>query len=90
MDKVIVTLVGLDHPGIIAATCSYFADNDINILDIRQTTVDGFINMMMIVDIDGFKGRFDELCAGLDKVGERVKVQIKAQREDIIKMMYRV
>ena len=46
MNKTIVTLVGKDNVGIIAAVCNYFADNNINILDIKQTTVDVYINMM--------------------------------------------
>ena len=55
MSRVIVTLVGKDKVGIIATVCNYFAENGINILDIKQTTVQEFINMMMIVDITGFK-----------------------------------
>ena len=51
MKKTVITVVGKDSVGIIAKTCTYLADNQINILDISQTIVDGFFNMMMIVDV---------------------------------------
>ncbi|MBR2255311.1 MAG: ACT domain-containing protein [Candidatus Methanomethylophilaceae archaeon] len=90
MSRVIVTLVGKDKVGIIATVCNYFAENGINILDIKQTTVQEFINMMMIVDITGFKGNFESLTEGLNQVGEKVGCIIKAQHEEIFEMMYRI
>ena len=50
MDKVIITVVGKDTVGIIAKVCTYLADNQVNILDITQTILDGYFNMMMITD----------------------------------------
>ena len=90
MSRVIVTLVGKDHPGIIAAVCNYFAENNINILDIKQTTVQEFINMMMIVYVSKYTGTFDSLAEGLSKVGEKVECIIKAQHEEIFDMMHRI
>ena len=90
MKKTIVTLVGKDTVGIIAKVCTFFAENDINILDIAQTTVQEYINMMMIVDTTEYKGSFADLTAGLDKVGEEVECIIKAQREEIFDMMHRI
>ncbi|MBR4503790.1 MAG: ACT domain-containing protein [Candidatus Methanomethylophilaceae archaeon] len=90
MNRVIVTLIGKDRVGLIAAVCTYFADNGINILDIKQTTVQEFINMMMIVDIDGYKGTFKDMSEGLEKVGKDIGCIIRAQREDIFDMMYKV
>lgn len=55
MSKTIVTLVGKDKVGIIATVCNFFAENNINILDLKQTTSQGYINMMMIVDTDLYK-----------------------------------
>ena len=51
MKKCVITVVGKDTVGIIAKVCSYLADNRINILDISQTIVSGYFNMMMIVDM---------------------------------------
>ena len=52
MDKAIITVVGKDTVGIIAKVCTYLAENDVNILDISQTIVQGYFNMMMIVNHD--------------------------------------
>ena len=90
MNKVIVTLVGKDHTGIIAAVCSYFAENNINILDIKQTTVQEYINMMMIVDLEKCTMQFSEIVSGLDAVGKKVGCIIKAQHEEIFDMMHRI
>ncbi len=90
MSKTIVTLVGKDHVGIIAAVCNYFADNEINILDIKQTTVGEYINMMMIVDTDKYNKNFGELSEDLKKVGESVGCIVQAQHEDIFNMMHRI
>lgn len=51
MSKMIITVVGKDTIGIIAKVCTYLADNNMNILDITQTIVQGYFNMMMIVDV---------------------------------------
>ncbi|NLF33770.1 MAG: ACT domain-containing protein [Thermoplasmatales archaeon] len=90
MNRTIITLVGKDHVGIIAAVCNYLAENNINILDIAQTTVQEYINMMMIVDIEGYGKSFGDLCHGLGEVGESVGCSIKAQHEDIFDKMHRI
>ena len=90
MHKTIVTLSGKDTIGIIAKVCTYFADNHINILDISQTTTDDRIDMMMVVDIDGFQGSFRNLLDGLNAVGEEIGCSIKAQHEEIFDMMHRI
>ena len=53
MKRTVITVVGKDSVGIIARVCTYLANNNINILDISQTIVQGFFNMMMIVDMSG-------------------------------------
>ena len=50
MKKTIITVVGKDTVGIIAKVCTYLAENNVNILDISQTIVQGFFNMMMVTD----------------------------------------
>jgi len=55
MSKTIITVVGKDAVGIIAKICTYLADNRVNVEDISQTIVQGYFNMMMIVDTSGFK-----------------------------------
>ena len=53
MKKTIITVVGNDTVGIIAKVCTYLAQNQVNILDISQTIVQGYFNMMMVADTSG-------------------------------------
>ena len=90
MKKTIITVVGHDTVGIIARVCTYLADNGINILDISETIVQEWFNMMMITDFDKATKPFGEIVNDLDKLGEEIGVQIKCQREDIFKSMHRI
>ena len=67
MDKAIITVVGKDTVGIIAKVCTYLADNGVNVLDISQTIVSGFFNMMMIVDMADAKKHFAEISGEMQK-----------------------
>lgn len=90
MNRSIITVVGRDTVGIIAKVCTYLAEKKINILDITQTIVQGYFNMMMIVDTSGLSEDFASVVAGLDAVGESLGVQIKCQREEIFEKMHRI
>ena len=90
MKRVVITVVGKDTVGIIAKVCTYLADNRINILDISQTIVQGFFNMMMVVDLTEVNKEFDEINDELGKIGEGIGVIIKTQREDIFDKMHRI
>ena len=90
MKKTIITVVGEDTVGIIAKVCTYLADNSINILDISQTIVQGYFNMMMITDMEKASKQFGDIAAELEALGQEIGVVIKCQREEIFKMMQRV
>ena len=90
MKKAIITVVGKDTVGIIAKVCTYLADHKINILDISQTIVQDYFNMMMIVDTGNTDVDFDTIVDTLAAIGEEIGVVIKCQREDIFNMMHRV
>ena len=90
MNKAIITVVGKDQVGIIAKVCTYLAENSINILDISQTIVSGYFNMMMVVDTAGTKKEFGSVSSDLERLGSEISVIIKAQREDIFDMMHRI
>lgn len=90
MKKAIITVVGKDTIGIIAKICNYLAENDMNILDISQTIVQDFFNMMMIVDISKCGKQFAEVCAELETVGEEIGVKVRCQLEDIFDRMHRI
>lgn len=90
MKKSIITVVGKDTVGIIAKVCTYLAENNINILDISQTIVQGYFNMMMIVDAHNAKNEFGIISDELNNLGEEIGVQIKIQQEDIFNSMHRI
>lgn len=90
MKKTIITVVGKDTVGIIARVCTYLADNRINILDISQTIVQGFFNMMMVVDTNLTDKDFGVIVDELAKLGEEIGVVIKCQKEEIFDQMHRI
>lgn len=90
MKKTIITVVGKDNVGIIAKVCTYLAENQINILDISQTIVDGFFNMMMIVDFAALDKSFVEASGELEELGDRIGCVIRVQREEIFDKMHRL
>ena len=89
MSKVIITVVGKDTVGIIAKVCTYLAEKQVNILDISQTIVQGYFNMMMIVDMNNVSKEFGTIAQELDALGENIGVIIKCQREEIFDQMHR-
>lgn len=90
MNRTIITVVGKDTVGIIAKVCTYLAEKDVNILDISQTIVQEYFNMMMIVDMTKMEKPFVQASDELTKLGESVGVQVKCQREEIFDVMHRI
>ncbi|MDE5802087.1 MAG: ACT domain-containing protein [Lachnospiraceae bacterium] len=90
MKKTIITVVGKDTVGIIAKVCTYLADNGINILDIAQTIVQGYFNMMMVVDTSNGEKEHEDMADELGKLGEEIGVIIKCQKEEIFDKMHRI
>ncbi len=90
MEKTIITVVGQDTVGIIAKVCTYLADNKVNILDISQTIVQGYFNMMMIVDTSTLEKPFGDMQDELATIGEGIGVIIKCQKEEIFDKMHRI
>ncbi len=90
MKKTVITVVGKDTVGIIAKVCTYLADNNVNILDISQTIVQDYFNMMMIVDANNSAKEFSKLADELEDLGKSIGVQIKMQSEDIFNIMHRI
>jgi len=90
MKRTVITVVGKDTVGIIAKVCTYLANNRINILDISQTIVQGYFNMMMIVDMADTPKDFYVTSEELEQIGKEIGVIIKAQHEDIFDKMHRI
>lgn len=90
MNRTIITVVGKDTIGIIARICTYLAEQNVNILDISQTIIQGFFNMMMIVDTGKMDIDFATFTDEITRIGENTGVQVRCQREDIFDKMHRI
>ena len=90
MDKIVITVVGKDTVGIIAKVCTYLAEEHINILDISQTIVSGFFNMMMIADLSGTTKPYDRISADLVKLGSDMGLVLHCQKAEIFEKMHRI
>ena len=88
--KAIVTVVGKDQVGIIAAVCVKLAEYNVNVLDINQTVMQGYFTMMMAVDVAACKVPLAELVEIMEVLGKEMGLSIRVQREDIFEAMYRV
>ena len=88
--KLIVTVVGKDRVGIIAAVTKILADNDVNILSINQNILDGFFNMILFAEANENKISLVELQNALRLQGEEIGVEIKTQHQDIFDVMHKV
>lgn len=88
--KAIIAVLGKDKVGIIAKTCVFLAEREVNVLEISQTIVKGYFDMMMIVDVTNLTTSFEELAGGLDALGNEIGVVINCQREEIFESMHRI
>lgn len=86
----IVTVVGQDKVGIIAAVCALLAKNNVNILDISQTILQGAFTMVMAVDIGKATVSLTELSDMMDKLGGELGISIRIQREEIFDAMHKI
>ncbi|WP_292459900.1 ACT domain-containing protein [Methanothermococcus sp.] len=90
MERAVITVTGKDRTGIVAKIANALAENDVNILDIRQSIMDGLFTMIMLVDISKSKKDFEVLSQELENIGEEIGVKVIIQHEDIFKYMHRI
>ena len=90
MKRAVITVVGKDSVGIIASICTYLADRGINILDISQTIVDGYLNMMMVIDATSIDDQFASVSKDIKKLGRQLGMDIHCQKEEIFESMHRI
>lgn len=88
--KAIVTVVGKDAVGIIAAVCTELAKYNVNVLDISQTVMQGYFTMMMAVDVEDSTLPLALLSREMEQKGQQMGMSIRIQREDIFDAMHRV
>lgn len=88
--RAVITVIGQDRVGIIAGVSNLLAENNVNILDISQTIMQGFFTMVMLVDVEKAAQSLVELLDKLDQKGKEMGVEIKLQHEDIFNSMHRI
>lgn len=88
--RAVVTVLGSDRSGIVAAVAGALADAKVNILDISQTILQGIFTMTMLVDLAGASEEFDVIQERLDELASALGVQITMQREEVFRYMYRL
>ncbi len=88
--RIVVTVLGADRSGIVAAVATKLAENNGNIVDISQTILGGIFTMTMLVDLDETKTSFDTLRNALVALDKDLGVQIQVQREDVFRFMHRI
>ena len=82
--------MGQDKVGIIAAICALLAENNVNILDISQTILQGSFTMVMAVDVSASKLPVGDLREKLEELGKKMEISIRIQREEIFDAMHRI
>lgn len=88
--RAVITVLGKDRKGIIAAVSAILAENDINILDISQTILQDFFTMITIVDLKDCTIKYEEVQEKLNKLGDELGMSIKIQHEDIFNSMHNI
>ena len=86
----IVTILGKDRSGIVAAVASTLADANVNIMNISQTIMDGIFVMTMQVDLEKATAEFTQIQEALNRVAKDMNLQIVMQREEVFNFMYRL
>ncbi len=90
MNKAVITIIGADRVGIIAAVSTYLAKVNINILDINQTIMEEIFTMVTMVDINEATKPFDEIYNDLNELGKELGVVIQIQRTEIFRSMHKI
>lgn len=88
--KAVVTVLGIDSKGIIARVSTALYENDANILDISQTVLADYFNMVLVADISSPACSFEKLSSELTALGEKQGLQIRIQRSEIFEAMHQV
>ena len=88
--RAVLSVLGADRVGIVAAIATTLAESGVNIEDIRQTILSGIFSMTMLVTVDEDAHPFEEVQARLAEVADRIGMQISLQREDVFRFMHRV
>jgi len=89
-NRIVISVIGPDRVGIIAAVSAVLAENGINILDISQTIMQEFFVMILVADMNNASVDLITLKDLLARTGEELKMRIDAQHEDVFNYMHRI
>ncbi len=89
-NRVVISVIGPDRVGIIAAVSAVLAEKGVNILDISQTIMQEFFVMVLVGDMATATVDLVTLKDLLSEKGEELKVRIDTQHEDIFNFMHRI
>ena len=90
MKKALVSVTGVDKPGIIAKVSTALFELNVNVLEISQTILDGYFTMLMIVDVTAASVDFSKIAERLSEVGQELGEVVNIQRADIFDAMHRI
>lgn len=90
MEKAVLTVIGSDKVGIIASVSKVFAESNVNILDLSQTTMQNIFTMIMLVDVAKSTVPFDKLAEKLTDLGVSMELKIQLQHESIFDSMHQI
>jgi ACT domain-containing protein len=88
--RTVVSVLGADRTGIVAAIATTLAGHGASIEDISQTIMDGIFTMTMLIKLDDDLADFDEVQEALAVDAKRLHIQITTQREDVFKYMFEI
>jgi len=88
--RIIISVFGVDHPGIVAGVAEILSEAQCSIIDINQTVVQGKFAMVIIADASRSQSSIGDLKDRLRSEGEKLGVHIYAQREDLFNAMHRI
>ncbi len=88
--RAIVSVVGKDRMGIIAKVSGLLFSIDINVIDLSQSVMNDYFNMIMLVDTSRCTKKFEEISTALNTLGTEIGMSIKIQHEDIFNAMHKI
>lgn len=89
-NRVVITVLGKNRPGIVAGVTRVLSDASVDIRDITQSIIEDIFTMTLIADVSAASLDFIQLQEALKAVGDELGVTVEVQREDVFQFMYRL
>ena len=89
-DRFVITVIGVDTVGIVAGVTGVMSEFGVNIVDIRQTLMEDIFTMLMIGEVKSAAFVLKEFQDKMNETGQKLKVEIRVQHEDVFRYMHRI